>query len=103
MVERDEETLQDVRFGSGLVEFILASSGDDFFLMLQVIVEDLLQVQDARMSIDQCQHDGAEIHLHLGMLEEIIQHDIRADVGTQLDSDAHAAAIGFIAKGGDAV
>ena len=55
------------------------------------------------MSIDQCQHDGAEIHLHLGMLEEIIQHDVRADVGTQLDSDAHAAAIGFIAKGRDAV
>ena len=103
VVERDEETLQDVRFGSGLVEFILASSGDDFFLMLQVIVEDLLQVQDARMSVNQCQHDGTEIHLHLGMLEEIIQHDVRADVGTQLDSDAHAAAIGFIAKGSDAV
>ena len=92
-----------MRSGSGFVEFVLASSGDDFFLMIQVVVEDLLQVQDARMSVDQRQHDGAEIHLHLGMLEEIIQHDVRADVGTQLDGDAHAGAVGFIAKGGDAV
>ena len=103
MIKSDQQAFQNVGFGLCLVQFILRSSGDDFFLMLQVVVQDLAQIQDTRMSVNERQHDSTEVDLHLCMLEEIVQHDFRVHVSAELDSNTHARSVGFIAQSRDAV
>ena len=43
-------------FGFRLFQFIAASSRDNFFLMFQIVVKNLLQVEDAGMPVDEGQH-----------------------------------------------
>ena len=59
--------------------------------MFQIVVKNLLQVENTWMPVDERQHDGTEIDLHLGMLVQVVQHDLRIHIRTQLDNDAHAA------------
>ena len=52
---------------------------------------------------DHRQQDHAEAFLHLGVLEELVQHELGLAVALQLDYDAHAVAIAFVADVGDVV
>ncbi len=71
--------------------------------MLQVVREHLLQVQDLGLVVDECQHRDAEGVLHLRVLEELVQDDVRIRVVPKLNDDPHALAVGFIAKVRDAL
>ena len=51
---------------------------------------------------DDGQQDHAEGFLHLGVLEEIVEDELRFLAALQLDDDAHAFAGGFVAHVGDA-
>ena len=51
MVQCNEQTFQDMGLGFGLIQFEAASSGNHFFLVFQVVVENLLQVQDTGVSV----------------------------------------------------
>ena len=55
------------------------------------------------MSVDQSQHDRSEIHLHLGMLVQIIEHNLGIYIGTKLDDNPHALPVRFITKRGNPV
>ncbi len=103
MIKGNEQTFQNMGFGFCLFQFIAASSRDNFFLMFQIVVKNLLQVENTWMPVDERQHDGTEIDLHLGMLVQVVQHDLRIHIRTQLDNDAHAASIRFITECRDAV
>ena len=103
MIKGNEQTFQNMGFGFRLFQFIAASSCNDFFLMFQIVVKNLLQVENTWMPVDERQHDGTEIDLHLGMLVQVVQHDLRIHIRTQLDNDAHAASIRFITECRDAV
>lgn len=87
----------------GLVEFKLAAAGNDIFLMVEIVVQDLFERQDARMAVDEGQHDDAERFLELRVFIQFIQDDIGIDIGPQFDDDAHTLAVRFIAQGRDAV
>ena len=63
----------------------------------------LLQVHDLRLVPDEGEHDDAERVLQLRVLVEVVQDHARVDVMPQLDDDAHAFAVGFVAQVCDAV
>ena len=49
------------------------------------------------------QEDHAEALLHLRVLVELVEHDLRFGASLQFDDDAHTVAIGFIANVADVV
>ena len=89
--------------GQSLIEFKPAAARDDILLMIQIVGQDLFQRQDPRMTVDESQHDDAERFLELGMLVQLIQDDIRVNIGAELDDDAHPFAVRFIAKSRNSV
>ncbi len=60
------------------------------------------QAQLARLSGDDGQQDHAERFLHLGVLEEVLENNLRLFVALHFDDDAHAVAVAFVANVGDA-
>ena len=56
-----------------------------------------------RLGVDHGQEDHAERFLHRGVLEELVQHDLRFGAALQLDHDPHAVAVAFVADVGDVV
>ncbi len=71
--------------------------------MTQEGVEHLLQVEQAWLAFDQRDHVHAEGVLHLRLLVQIVQDHIGILATLQLDVDAHARFIGFVAQVGDTV
>ncbi len=60
------------------------------------------QAQLARLPVDDGQHDDAEVDLELGVLVEIVEDDFGLLAALQLEDDAHAVAIAFVANFRDA-
>ena len=60
------------------------------------------QRQHLRPAADDGQHDDAEAALQRGVLVEIVEDDLADLAALQVDDDAHAVAIGFVADVGDA-
>ena len=63
---------------------------------------DLEQAEHLRPAGDNRQRDDAERLLQLGLLEQVVQHHLADFAALQLDDDAHAVAIRFVAKVGNA-
>ena len=55
------------------------------------------------LAVHHGQEDHGEAFLHLRVLVELVQDDLRFGAALQLDDDAHAVAIGFVANVGDVV
>ena len=60
-------------------------------------------VEHARPAADDGQRDDAEGLLQLGVLVEVVEHDLADLAALQLDDDAHAVAIGLVADIRDAL
>ena len=54
------------------IQFILSTARDDFFLMLQIIIEHLQNIHYLWLVIDQSQHDHAKCILKLCMFVQLI-------------------------------
>ena len=55
----------------------------------------------SRHATDQSEHDHPEGGLHLGVLEQLVEHDLWNRIALELDHDPHAVAIGLVAQVGD--
>ena len=101
----NEQTFQQMCPLLRLFQVIPGAPGEDFFLMLQVLVDDLPQGENFRLLlvIHQRQHDNAEAGLQSRLLEQIVQHDLRIGVLFQLDDHTHTVAVGLIPEVGNAV
>ena len=86
-----------------LVEQIFGAPGDDFLAEVEEGDQHVLQRQHLRPAAVQRDHVGAEARLHRGEAPELIEHDVGDRVALQLDDDAHAVAIGFVAQIRDAL
>ena len=96
VIERDDVALEDVLALLGLGQLVAGATGDDVFLVLDVVEENLLQREHARGAVHQGQHVAAEAHLQLGVLEQLVQHHLRDGVGLQVDDDVDALAVGGV-------
>ena len=103
VVERDAQAFEDVRARLGLAQLELDAAAHHLAAELDELLDDLEQVQHARPAADDGQHDDAEGLLQLGVLVEVVEHDLADLAALQLDDDAHAVAIGLVADVGDAL
>ena len=103
VVEGDPVAFQNVGPGFGLLQVEFRPADHHFLLVFDVIVEDLLQVQNLRLTVHQRQHDHAVGVLELGVLVQLVQDDRRVGVPLQVDDDADAVLqVRFVADVGDA-
>ena len=78
----------------------LRAARDDFLAVRDVALDHLLDVHDPRPAVVDRQHDHAEGVLELGVLVEVVDDDLRNGVALQLDDDADAFLVGFVADVG---
>ena len=103
VIERDLEAFEDVIAGLGLPQLELGSPADHFAPELDEAFDELQQVEHLRASADDREHDDAEARLQRRVLVEVVEHDLGHFAALQLDDDAHAVAVGFVAQIGNAL
>ena len=96
IVKSDPETFQYVSSGLRLLKVELCSSCDYVLLVLQIFFQDLVEIQHSRLAVYQGDHDHAEVVLHLCVLEQSVQRDLRIGVFLQFDDDPHAGPAGLV-------
>ena len=94
VVERDQVALEDVRALLGLAQLELRAADDDRALELEVVAQELEQRQRLRHAVDERDRVVAERRLQRGVLEELVEDDLRDRLALQLDDDAHARLVG---------
>ena len=101
VIERDLETLEDMGPLFRLAQLEGGPTDDDFAPMLDEMMQDLLEVQHFRPVVHQREHDDPEGRLELRELIQIVQRDERDFPALELDDDADAFPIGFVAQIGN--
>ncbi len=71
--------------------------------VMDVMLQECLECQNARLVIDQRQHVGVERALHGGVFVERVQHAFGCGVAFEFDEDTHTLAVGLVAHFRDAV
>ena len=95
-VERAQQSLDDVGALARLAQTELRAPGHDFDLVGDVRRERLGEVHESRHTVDQGEHVDAEARLELGVLEQVVQHDVWVGVASQGDDEARLSARGEI-------
>ena len=86
----------------GLAQIEQRAPGDHLPAMVDERAQHVLQGHQARAAPFQSHQVDAEHALHGGELVEIVENDLRHLAAPQLDDDAHAVLVGFIAQFADA-
>src|SRR5215831_17958269 len=79
------------------------ASRDDFAPEADERLQRCFEVHDLRPAIDEREHDDAERRLHLRVLVELVEDDLRDFPSRQLEHDADALAVGLVADLRDAL
>ena len=85
-----------------LPELERGASGDHLLAEINEGCQELAQGELFRTTAVQGQHVTAEIGLHRGEAEELVQHHLGSGIAFQLDHHAHAVAVAFVLNMGDA-
>ncbi len=103
-VEGLQVALQDVVAFLGLALEVCGAACDDFELVADPVADEGVQGERARHAVDQRQHVGAEGLLQLGVLVQVVEHDLRDGVALEHEHETLAgAAGGLVAHVGDAL
>src|SRR5260370_2389873 len=103
MLEGFLEAKQDVLALFSLAQIVARAAENDVAAVFDKQANQLDEAQLLRLSADNGQQDHAEGFLHLGVLEEIVEDELRFFAALDFDDDAHALAVGFVADIADAV
>ena len=103
VVEGDLQALEDVVSRFGLSQLELGPATDNLAPEVDEDLDEFENIEDLRAATNDGQHDDAEARLQRRVLVEIVQHDVRQFAALQLDDDAHAIAVGLVAKVGNAL
>ncbi len=90
VVDGDLQPLEDVLALSRHPEAVLGALHDHRVPVIDEVPEDRLEVHHPGNPVHERQHDDAERALHLGVLVELVQHDLGDRVALQLDHDPNA-------------
>ena len=88
MLEALHQALEDVGSLACLGEQIGGAPRHHHPPEVDEVLQHRLEAEHLRPAVDQRQHDGAECQLDLGVLEEVVEHCVRARARLQLDDDA---------------
>ena len=101
--QRHRQTFQQVGLFAGLAQLVHGAAGHHLAAVTQEGVQQLAQIQGARLAVHQRHGVDAEHGLHLRLLIEVVEHHFRVLAPAQLDIDPHALLVGFVAQLGDAL
>src|ERR1700683_4512760 len=102
VVERDLVAEQNVFALFGFAQVVLGAAAHHGHAVLDGQAQQVQQAQLSRRYCDDVQQDHAEGYLHLGVLEEVGENNLRLFVALHFDDNAHAVAVAFVANVGDA-
>ena len=88
---------------AGLEQLELRAAGDDFLAEADERLDEVAQRQRFRAAAAQRQHVGREARLGGGVAPQLVEHDVGGGVALQVDDDADAFAVRFVADVGDAL
>ena len=71
--------------------------------MIDESANGLVEAEFPRLAVEHGQEDHGEALLHLRVLVELVEHDLRLRAALELDDDAHAVAIALVAHVADVV
>ena len=97
VVERNQQTFQDVGALLGFGQLVFGAANDDFGAMLDKIMNELLQVQRHRAAFDEAHVIDTERALQLRVLVEVIEDHAGHGVALEVVHDAHAIAVRLVA------
>ena len=97
------EAFQHMATLARLAELEYSAAGDHLATVRQEALQHLLQVQQLRLAVDQRDHVHAEGVLQLGLLVQIVEHDLGDFAALELEHHAHARFVGFVADIGNTV
>ena len=89
-------------FGARFFQAEQGAARNDFAAVAQEFVQNLLQIQQARLAVHQRNHVDAERVLQLGEFVQLVQHHFGVFAAFELDDDARAVFVGFVAQLGNA-
>ena len=101
--DRDGEADLDMRVVARLGEQIFGPPRDHFLAEVDERAQHVGQRQHLRPAAVQRDHVGAETRLQGGEAPELVEHHVGDRVALDLDDDAHAIAVGFVAQIRDAL
>ncbi len=96
--QRHRLPFKDVSPLTGLAQFVYGTPGHHFATVTDKGVEQFLQVQNTRLTVQQADHVDAEHVLHLGLGIQVVEDDLGHLAPAQLDHHAHAILVGLIAQ-----
>ena len=88
---------------ASLAELVLSAAYHHLVAMLHKGREQLLEREQLGTAVDKGDIVDRKRRLHLGHLEELVEHHRRVCVGAQLDDDTHTVGITLVVDVGDAV
>ena len=103
VIERGQVAFENVLAVFGFREQVGSAAADHVDTVLDEVFDRLHQAHFLGLVVRHRQQDHAEAFLHLGVLVELVEHELRLAVALQFDHDAHAVAIAFVADVGDGV
>ena len=100
--QRDGQTFEDVTAFARLAQFEHRAPRHHLAAVRQEALQRHLEIQQARLAVDQRHHVHAEGVLQLGLLVQVVEDDLADLAALQFDDDAHARLVGLVADVGDA-
>lgn len=102
-VERGQVAAQDVRTLLGFAQTELGAADDDLDLVVDPRADEAVERQGAGHPVDDGEHVRAEVLLQLGVLVQVVEHDLGDRVTLQHDDQALPGTTrGLVADVGDA-
>jgi hypothetical protein len=101
--ERDRQALEHVAALARLAQGVHRAPRDDLAPVLEEDRDQVLEVAELRLAVDQRDHVDAERVLQLGLLVEVVEHDLGHLAALELDHDAHARLVGLVLDVADAL
>jgi hypothetical protein len=101
--DRDDQAEQHVGTLARLQQLILGAAGDDLLAEADERLDDVVQRQRLGAAAAQSEHVGREARLRTGVAPELVEHDLGGRIALQIDDDAHAEPIRFVANVADAL
>jgi len=98
MIERGEIAFENVLAILRFRQQISSTPPNDIDPVINKKLDRLNKSKLFRLSIYDSQKDHAETFLHRGVLEKLVEYDLRFAATLELDHDAHAVAIAFVAN-----
>ena len=101
VIERLEIAFEDVLAVFRFLQQVGGAAADHVDAVLDEVLDGLDQAHFTGLSVHHREQDHGETFLHLRVLEELVENDLRLGAALEFDDDAHAVAIAFVAHVGD--